>query len=73
MVYKCELCEFETKTSWNIKLHNLYQHPTKEEKSKSKYYCEICDRILFLKSHFKGIKHKNLVLLNKYNKNLNYL
>jgi len=62
--HKCQLCEFETKTSWNIKLHNLSQHSTKEERSKSKYYCEICDRILFLKSqyesHFKGIKHKNL-------------
>jgi hypothetical protein len=73
--HKCQFCEFETKTSWNFKIHNLSQHSTKEERSKYKYYCEICDKVLFSplfkETHIKGIKHKNLVLLNEYNKNLN--
>ena len=73
--HKCVLCDFETKTAWNFKLHNLSQHSTKEERRKSKYYCDICDKVFFSPlyhdSHMKGIKHKNLVLLNEYNNNLN--
>jgi hypothetical protein len=73
--HKCELCKFQTKTSWNFKLHKLSQHSTKEERSKSKYNCEICDVVffspLYYNSHMKGSKHKNLVLLDEYNKTIN--
>ena len=39
-------------------------HATKEERSKHKYYCNICDYIffskLYLDKHTNGIVHKNL-------------
>ena len=73
--HKCELCEFETKTSWNYKLHYISQHSTKEERSKSKYYCDICDQVffspLYKNSHMNGIKHMNQVKIYEYNNNLN--
>ena len=75
--HKCDLCEFQTKTSWNYKLHKLSQHSTKEERSNSKYYCNICDVVffspLYYNSHMKGSKHKNLVLLDEYNKTINII
>jgi ribosomal protein L34E len=73
--HKCEECDYECKSLWNLKLHKLSQHLSKEERSKSKYYCNTCDKVFFSQiyhdSHMKGIKHKNLFLLEEYNNNLN--
>ena len=48
-------------------------HSTKEERSKSKYYCEDCDKAyfspLYYQSHLKGMKHLNQVKINEINKN----
>jgi len=48
-------------------------HSTKEERSKSKYYCNDCDQVFFLPlfydSHMKGRKHINQVKINVINQN----
>ena len=45
-------------------MHVLKIHASKEERSKCKYYCDICDLIFFLKlyldKHNNGKIHKNL-------------
>lgn len=73
--HKCEECDYECKSLWNLKMHKLSQHLSKEERSKNKYYCDICDQVffspIFQKTHFNGIKHKNMFLIHKYNNNLN--
>ena len=60
----CETCNIEFATHWLQKMHNLKTHATKEERSKHKYYCNICDYIffskLYLDKHTNGIVHKNL-------------
>jgi hypothetical protein len=61
----CELCEYEAKSKWNMKLHNLAIHTPKEDREKMKYYCEVCDKVFFSKlykdNHMKGIKHSNVI------------
>lgn len=51
-----------------MRLHKLTQHASKEEKSKSKYYCESCDQVFFSSflhdSHINGTKHKNRIIIN---------
>ncbi len=73
--HKCDECDYECKSLWNLKIHKLSQHLSKEERSKSKYYCDICDKVffspLYQEKHMKGIRHKNLVLLTEYNNKLN--
>jgi hypothetical protein len=72
--HKCTLCDYETSSMWNYKLHQLSQHSTKEERAKSKYYCELCDQVffspLYMDKHMKGIRHKNIMLVQKYSNNI---
>lgn len=62
-IHKCTDCEHTTHSAWNMKMHKLSKHSTKQEREKQKYYCSICDVVfmspLFLKSHLGGIHHKN--------------
>lgn len=46
---KCDLCDYESNTHWNIKAHKLKIHATPEDRSKQKYYCSICDVVFFCK------------------------
>ena len=45
-------------------MHNLSAHSTKEERSKQKYYCDICDNVFFCSAyynkHIAGKRHKNM-------------
>ena len=72
--HKCkyENCNHETPISWNMKMHVMTMHSTKEERSKSKYYCEDCDKVYFssiyYQSHLKGAKHLNQSKINEINK-----
>ena len=38
---KCDLCNYETSSHWNIKLHKLSQHATVIERQQHKYYCNL--------------------------------
>jgi len=64
MNYKCAKCEYASKNHWNVKMHNLSAHSTKEERSKQKYYCDICDNVFFCSAyynkHIAGKRHKNM-------------
>jgi hypothetical protein len=59
--FNCTQCDYECKTPWNLKMHVITQHVTKEERSKQKYYCSICDIAffspLYRDKHMNGIKH----------------
>ena len=76
--HTCEYqnCDYECKTAWNMKLHVLTQHLTKEDRAKQKYYCVDCDTVFVSQAskntHTNGIKHKNYVEaikeLNRLNK-----
>jgi hypothetical protein len=71
---KCELCNYETTTFWNLNNHKISCHSTLEERKLQKYYCEICDVVFFCNAymikHNEGKYHKNKVLANKYEKEL---
>ena len=58
---KCDKCEYEAFNHWNLKMHNLSSHSTKEERSKQKYYCDICDLVFFSQlykdKHISGKRH----------------
>lgn len=62
---KCEHCEYESNTHWNVKIHKLKIHATPEERSKQKYYCDICDIVFFSKlyqdKHLSGKVHLNKI------------
>ena len=66
---KCELCDYESVSHWNVKLHILSKHSTKEERSKHKYYCDTCDTAffcsLYMERHNNGKKHNKLLLEKK--------
>ena len=66
---KCNNCEYEGLTHWNLKMHIMTQHSTIEERSKHKYYCTNCDQVFFCliykEKHINGIVHKNKVLANQ--------
>ncbi len=70
-IHKCknENCDYETPVSWNMKMHVMTMHSTKEERSKSKYYCPNCDQPffspMFYNSHMKGSKHRNKVKIDE--------
>ncbi len=72
---KCDKCDYEALSHWNLKQHMLTQHSTPEERAGSKYYCEICDLVFFCSAyktkHDEGIRHKNMELGLKYQKELN--
>jgi hypothetical protein len=56
-------------------MHNLSSHTTKEERSKQKYYCDICDNVFFCSAyynkHINGKRHKNMLeFVEKNNKTI---
>lgn len=63
--HNCKECDYVASTPWNLRMHFLTKHATKEERQKQKYYCPDCDLVffspLFYDSHMKGIRHKNYV------------
>lgn len=70
----CSICDFSTSTHWNLKLHILSHHSTKEERQQYKYYCEVCDLVFFCSTyknkHFTGKIHKNRELCMQFQKEL---
>lgn len=74
-IHKCkyEDCNHETSVSWNMKMHIMTIHSTKEERSKSKYYCNDCDKVffapLYYNKHMYGKKHLNQVKINELSQN----
>ena len=71
---KCEICNEEFFSHWNLKHHMLVTHETKEERQKQKYYCNDCDKVFFCSKyydkHMNGVKHKNYVLAIKLEQEL---
>ena len=71
---KCDLCDYESTSHWNINNHKLSCHSTLEERKIQKYYCDICDVVFlcnaYMKKHYEGKYHKNKELANKYEKEL---
>ena len=64
--FKCENCEYTTKTNTNLKKHYLNTHANKEEREKDfTYYCKNCDLGTFSKdtfeSHIDSNKHKKII------------
>ena len=70
----CSICDFSTSTHWNLKLHILSHHSTKEERQKYKYYCHTCDLVFFCSTyknkHISGKIHKNRELCMQFQKEL---
>jgi hypothetical protein len=69
--YKCESCDYITTIShWNLKMHVLVKHATKEERAKMKYYCSDCDQVcfsqLYFDTHKKSKIHINNALVKEY-------
>lgn len=66
---KCNICDYEATSHWNIKIHVLSQHSTIDEKKQHKYYCEICEQIFFSSKHFNahvsGKKHENVMKIKE--------
>ena len=72
---KCDKCDTEFFSHWNLKHHILVTHATIEERKKEKYYCSDCDQVFFcsqyMKKHLNGKRHKNYVLAIKMENDLN--
>jgi hypothetical protein len=72
---KCDLCDYESNTHWNIKAHKLKIHATPEDRSKQKYYCPICDVVFFCKTyqdkHNSGKIHQNKIKVLETLNNIN--
>jgi hypothetical protein len=64
-ITKCDKCDYSSHSHWNVKLHNMSQHSTLEERKTSKYYCITCDYVFFcptyLNKHMNGKHHMNKV------------
>jgi len=64
-ITKCDKCDYSSHSHWNVKLHNMSQHSTLEERKASKYYCITCDYVFFcptyLNKHMNGKHHLNKV------------
>jgi hypothetical protein len=70
---KCSICNYISNTHWNLKMHILTQHSTKEQRIEQKYYCTYCDQVFFcsqyLKTHINGKKHLSIIsAIENYNK-----
>ena len=70
----CKNCDYIANNHWNLKMHYFSAHATKEERSKQKYYCEICDNVFFCeayyKKHINGKRHiNNADFIEKKNNN----
>ena len=65
---KCDLCDYESISHWNIKIHKKTIHSLQEDKEKNKYYCNICDVVLlcsvYYNKHINGKHHKNKIFIN---------
>ena len=63
------MCDYDSTSHWNIKLHKLSQHASIEEKLKHKYYCKDCDQVFFCKlyhdKHILGVKHNNILKIKE--------
>lgn len=74
MKYNCQYCNYIGDTHWNAKMHYFSAHSTKEERQQQKYYCDVCDIVLFCsayyKKHINGKKHANQVQSNKIYNNV---
>jgi hypothetical protein len=72
---ECIICNITFSNHWLVKKHYLNHHATKEERSKQKYYCSVCDIVFFAKlyhdNHFKGIRHKNRINIEESIKKVN--
>jgi hypothetical protein len=74
---KCDICDYESNTHWNIKAHKVLVHATREERQQQKYYCSLCDVVFFCKAyqdkHNAGRNHNVKVKvqesLNNFNNN----
>jgi len=62
---ECVQCNYTASSHWNLKIHNLSYHSTKSDKLKHKYYCELCDCVMFnptyYNKHLIGNRHKKSV------------
>ena len=74
-ITKCDICDYESPSHWNLKGHKLQVHATPEERSKHKYYCNLCDIIFFCKAyqdkHNAGRNHLVKVKVQQSIDNLN--
>jgi hypothetical protein len=72
---KCEQCNIDFFSHWNLKHHILVTHSTKEERENQKYYCKECDQVFFcsqyMKKHMEGKRHKNYIIAIQLEKELN--
>jgi len=66
---KCEICDKNYSSHFLYKIHYLSQHCTKEERSKTKYYCSDCDLVfiskLYLEKHLEGKRHNDKLYAHK--------
>lgn len=51
-IHKCIQCDYESASTWNIKIHQLQIHATPEERAQQKYYCPTCDTVCFASAYF---------------------
>jgi hypothetical protein len=50
--HDCNLCNYSSSSPWNLKMHIVNIHMTKEEKKELQYYCEICDCLCFSQLYY---------------------
>lgn len=59
--FKCQSCDHEAVSGWNLNMHTVAAHSTKEERMAQKYYCEVCDSVFFTQlqktRHMEGVIH----------------
>jgi hypothetical protein len=74
-ISKCELCDYESHSLWNVKSHKIQVHASAEERAQQKYYCVLCDVVFFCKAyhdkHNAGRNHLVKVKVQESLKNLN--
>ena len=61
----CDLCDYKSSNCWNLTIHKLYHHLTKEDREKQKYYCNICDNVFVCKKYMDknyNVKNHNIKL-----------
>ena len=62
---ECIQCNYTASSHWNLKIHNLTFHSSKEEKLTHKYYCDKCDVVMFCSTyynkHLNGLRHKKTI------------
>ena len=61
----CDVCDYVSNSHWNLMMHILTQHSTKEQRMNHKYYCKYCDQVFFcnkyLTEHNNGKKHLKII------------